>query len=110
MVAALLASSPAPSPLRPSVVLVTLDTTRADHLGCYGASLAATPNHDALARRGVRFTRALSPVPLTLPAHASLLSGRVPRRHGVRDNAGFALDPSVPLLTERLRDAGYATA
>jgi arylsulfatase A-like enzyme/Tfp pilus assembly protein PilF len=92
------------------VVLLTLDTTRADHLGCYGATRAATPRLDALARSGVRFEQALSPAPLTLPAHASLLSGRVPRRHGVRDNAGFRLDPEVPLLTERLRDAGLATA
>jgi arylsulfatase A-like enzyme/Flp pilus assembly protein TadD len=92
------------------VVLFTLDTTRADHLGCYGAARAATPHLDALARSGVRFTHAFSPVPLTLPAHASLLSGRVPRRHGVRDNAGFTLDASVPLLTDRLSSAGYATA
>ena len=100
----------AEAPVRPSVVIVTLDTTRADHLGCYGASRAATPHLDALARGGVRFEKALSPVPLTLPAHASVLTGRVPRRHGVRDNVGFPLDPKVPLLTERLRDAGYATA
>jgi arylsulfatase A-like enzyme/Flp pilus assembly protein TadD len=104
------ALAPAGAPVRPSVLLVTLDTTRADHLGCYGAARAATPHLDALARSGVRFEQALSPVPLTLPAHASLLSGRVPRRHGVRDNAGFKLDPEIPLLTERLRDAGYATA
>ncbi len=97
-------------PVRPSVVIVTLDTTRADHLGCYGAARAATPHLDALARSGVRCEQALSPVPLTLPAHASLLTGRVPRRHGVRDNAGFKLDPKVPLLTEHLRDAGYTTA
>ena len=100
----------ASTPVRPSLVVVTLDTTRADHLGCYGAARAATPNIDAIARRGVRFAQALSPVPLTLPAHASLMSGRVPRRHGVRDNAGFKLDPKVPLLAERLRAAGYATA
>ena len=104
------AVTPPDAPVRPSVVLLTLDTTRADHLGCYGATRAATPHLDALARSGVRFEQALSPAPLTLPSHASLLSGRVPRRHGVRDNAGFKLDPKIPLLTERLRDAGYATA
>ena len=104
--AAMLAAPPA----RASVVLITLDTTRADHLGCYGAKGAPTPAIDAAARAGARFTQALSPVPLTLPAHASLLSGRVPRRHGVRDNAGFSLDAGVPVLAERLRDAGYATA
>ncbi len=95
---------------RPSVVVITLDTTRADHLGCYGAARAATPNIDALARNGVRFTQAQSPVPLTLPSHASLFSGRVPRRHGVRDNEGFRLDAGVPLLAERLGAAGYTTA
>ena len=57
-----------------------------------------------------RFEQALSPAPLTLPAHASLLTGLVPRRHGVRDNAGFRLDPDVNLLTERLSAAGYTTA
>jgi arylsulfatase A-like enzyme/Flp pilus assembly protein TadD len=104
------AGAPSSPPVRPSVVLVTLDTTRADHLGCYGAARAATPNLDALAREGLRFTQALSPVPLTLPAHASLMSGRVPRRHGVRDNVGFKLDAETPLLAERLRAAGYTTA
>jgi choline-sulfatase len=89
---------------------MTLDTTRADHLGCYGGAGAATPRIDALARGGMRFEHALSPVPLTLPAHASLLSGLVPRHHGVRDNLGFKLDPGVTLLTERLRAAGYTTA
>lgn len=99
-----------PGPARPSVVIVTLDTTRADHVGCYGAKGVATPVLDGVARDGVRFEQALSPVPLTLPAHTSLLSARVPRRHGVRDNAGFRLDANVPLLTERLRSAGYTTA
>jgi len=108
--ALVLALAVAAVPPRPSVVIVTLDTTRADHLGCYGASTASTPNLDAIARSGVRFEHALSPAPLTLPAHASLLSGLVPRRHGVRDNAGFRLDADVPLLTERLRAAGYDTA
>jgi arylsulfatase A-like enzyme/Flp pilus assembly protein TadD len=110
LLAVTLATPPAEPPVRPSVILVTLDTTRADHLGCYGAARAATPTLDALARGGVRFEQALSPAPLTLPAHTSLLSGRVPRRHGVRDNAGFKLDPQVPLLTERLAAVGYTTA
>ena len=105
-----LAAPAAPSPVPPSVVIITLDTTRADHLGSYGARLAATPRLDDLARRGVRFGRALSPAPLTLPAHASLLTGRVPRRHGVRDNAGYKLDAGIPLLTDRLKAAGFATA
>ena len=105
-----LAALPAEPSVRPSVLLVTLDTTRADHLGCYGGARAATPRVDSLARSGVLFERALSPVPLTLPAHVSLLTGLVPRHHGVRDNAGFALDPKITLLTERLGAAGYTTA
>jgi choline-sulfatase len=105
-----LAAPVAEAPARASVVLVTLDTTRADHLGCYGGARAATPRIDGLARGGIRFEHALSPVPLTLPAHVSLLTGLVPRHHGVRDNAGFALDAKIPLLTERLSAAGYATA
>ena len=105
-----LAALPAEAPVRPSVVLITLDTTRADHLGCYGGARAETPHLDALARSGVRFEQALSPVPLTLPAHVSLLTGLVPRHHGVRDNLGFKLDPKIPLLAERLSAAGYSTA
>lgn len=105
-----LAALPAEASIRPSVVIVTLDTTRADHLGCYGGARASTPRIDALARSGMRFEQALSPVPLTLPAHVSLLTGLVPRHHGVRDNAGFRLDPSIHLLTERLGAAGYGTA
>jgi arylsulfatase A-like enzyme/Flp pilus assembly protein TadD len=97
-----------PSP--PSVLLVTLDTTRADHLGCYGAELAATPRLDALAASGTRFERALSPSPLTLPSHASLFTGQVPRRHGVRNNALFRLGPQPAVIAERFRDAGYQTA
>ena len=92
MIAALLAAALAATPTPPSLVLITLDTTRADHLGCYGATRAATPSLDGLAKRGVRFDAVLSPTPLTAPAHASVLTGRVPRRHGVRDNAGFVLE------------------
>jgi arylsulfatase A-like enzyme/Tfp pilus assembly protein PilF len=100
---------PAPAK-RPSVLLVTLDTTRADHLGAYGAAFARTPTFDTLARSGVRFERALAPTPLTLPSHATILTALVPRRHGVRDNTGFRLAAEVPTLAERLREAGYATA
>ena len=106
----LAAATAAAAPQRPSVLLVTLDTTRADHLGCYGAKEAATPALDALAAEGARFPRALSPAPLTFPAHVSILSGRVPRRHGVRDNAMFRLGADVPLLQEQLARHGYATA
>jgi arylsulfatase A-like enzyme/Flp pilus assembly protein TadD len=93
-----------------SLLLITLDTTRADHLGCYGAADAMTPNLDALAATGVRFDRALSPAPLTAPAHASLMTGLVPRRHGVRDNALYPLAADVPVLAEVLATHGYDTA
>lgn len=95
---------------RPSVVLITLDTTRADHLGCYGASPAHTPTLDSLAARGVRFSNAVTPVPITTPAHTSLLTGLNPARHGVRDNGNQALGPAVPLVQEAFHAAGYATA
>jgi arylsulfatase A-like enzyme/Tfp pilus assembly protein PilF len=106
----LLAAAPVHTATRPSVLLITLDTTRADHIGCYGAAFAATPVLDALARTGTRFDLALSPVPLTFPAHASLLTARVPRRHGVRDNALFRLDAKIPVLAESFKRAGYRTA
>lgn len=97
------------APARPSIVLVTVDTLRADHLGSYGATAAATPNFDALASEGIRFEHAVSPVPLTRPAHASLLTGLYPHEHGLRDNLPRKLDSSVPTLATRLRETGYET-
>jgi arylsulfatase A-like enzyme len=94
---------------RPNIVLVTIDTLRADHVGAYGAALAATPRLDALAREGLRFDHAVSPVPLTRPAHASLLTGLYPHEHGLRDNLPHKLDPSIPTLARRLQQAGYQT-
>jgi arylsulfatase A-like enzyme/predicted negative regulator of RcsB-dependent stress response len=100
-----------PSPAgKPSIVLVSIDTTRADHLGCYGAREAATPNIDRWAAEGVVFERARSSVPVTLPAHASLLTGRWPFRHGVRDNGVYRLPDDVPALAALLAADGYATA
>ena len=95
---------------RPNIVLVTLDTTRADHLGSAGWAHAATPNLDALARRGMRFERCDSAAPITLPSHATILSGLFPPRHGVRDNGTFVLAPGVPTLAELLAESGYDTA
>src|SRR6185436_5962160 len=83
---------------------------RADHLGCYGAKNAATPVIDALAASGARFEQALSPAPLTFPSHATIFTGRLPRRHGVRDNALFRLKKDVPVLAESFKKAGYGTA
>jgi choline-sulfatase len=97
-------------PARPNVLLVTLDTTRADRLGSYGYAGAATPHLDRLAAGGIRFTQAMSPAPLTLPAHASLMTGRNPYAHGVRNNGHFVLAADVPTLAERFAAAGYDTA
>ncbi len=102
------ASEPAAGPER--IVLITVDTLRADHLGCYGAASAHTPHLDTLAARGVRFEAALSPAPLTLPAHASLMTGVDPPQHGVRHNSIHRLGSQLPTLAEGLRGAGYATA
>jgi len=93
-----------------NLVLVTLDTVRADRLPAYGYDGIATPALDALSREGVRFAQAATTVPFTLPAHASMLTGVYPPRHGVRENVGFALGAETPTVAERLRDAGYATA
>jgi len=93
---------------RPSILLVTLDTTRADAIGPEARGVT-TPAFDALAARGRRYRRAWATVPETLPAHASLLTGLYPAGHGVHENAR-PLAEVHPLLAERLRGAGYATA
>jgi len=94
---------------QPNVILVTLDTTRADHLGCYGDRDARTPNLDALARAGVLFEQAASPAPLTLPAHSSIMTGMYPTHHGVRVNGSTALGQSQTTLAEVLSEKGYET-
>ena len=91
------------------VVLISIDTLRADHVGCYGAVAGATPTIDALAAAGVRFETVSSPAPLTLPAHATLLTGMEPPRHGVHNNGTFVLEEDVPLLQEEIREAGWST-
>lgn len=91
------------------VLLVTLDTLRADRLGSYGYAAAATPHLDALAARGLRFASAHTVVPLTLPAHSSLMTGTFPPYHGVRDNGGFYLAEEHETLAEVLAAAGYRT-
>lgn len=88
------------------VLLITLDTTRADHLGCYGGARNETPALDALAREGVRFSDCTSAAATTLSSHTSLLTGTYPHRHGVVRN-GFTVDPGNWLLAEVLRDAGF---
>jgi arylsulfatase A-like enzyme/Tfp pilus assembly protein PilF len=93
----------------PNVLLVTIDTLRADRVGAYGARDVATPTLDALAARGVLFEQAMAAVPLTLPSHASLLTGQYPATHGVRHNAVFVLGDEAETLAERFAEAGYAT-
>jgi len=108
VVAAGCARSPAPVRRAPSVLLVTVDTLRADRLGCYGDERARTPTIDRLARAGTLFENAFTPVPITLASHASILTGLIPPAHGVRGNGGFALGP-VPTLATALRSRGLAT-
>ena len=102
-------SVPAALGQRPNVVLVTIDTLRADHVGAYGAPTDATPVLDGLAARGIRFETVIAPTPITLPSHASLFTGVQPPRHGVRHNGIFRLDDALPTLAEQFRAAGYAT-
>ena len=95
---------------RPNVLLITLDTTRADRLGCYGCAEAGTPALDRLAREGLRFTRACSHTPLTLPSHATIFTGRYPPEHGLRDNMHHRLGKDTPTLATKLKALGYRTA
>jgi choline-sulfatase len=104
------AAPPLPPAGRPNILLVTIDTLRADRVGCYGHASAATPMLDALAARGVRFETVIAHVPLTGPSHASILSGLGPLGHGFRENAGFVLPAQVRSGAEDFRDAGYRTA
>ena len=90
-----------------SVVLITLDTTRADFLGCYGRREAHTPVLDGLAAAGTLYRHAISPAPLTLPAHASLLTGLEPPEHGLRTNGSGALALTIPTLATVLSERGY---
>lgn len=94
----------------PNVLLVTLDTTRADRLGCYGYEAAETPTLDGLAAAGVRFENAYCQVPLTLPSHATILTGLTPPSTGLRVNGSGALAGDIPTLAERFQARGYRTA
>jgi arylsulfatase A-like enzyme/Flp pilus assembly protein TadD len=92
-----------------SILLVSVDTLRADALGCYGRAGAATPWADRLAAEGVRFETAHAHNVVTLPSHANLLSGRYPLHHGVRDNTGFRFPKERPTLATILREKGWRT-
>lgn len=91
-------------------MLISLDTTRADRLGCYGYDRDATPNLDAIAQRGVQFDHAFAHVPITLPSHICLLTGTYPPEHGVRVNGKQALGPTLQTLAEIYKQHGYKTA
>jgi len=94
---------------RPNLLVITLDTTRADHLGCYGHDGIRTPNIDSLAEEGVLFEEAFSVQPVTLPSHSSIFTGLYPYNHGVRDNNIYKLADEVDTLAEVLSREGYLT-
>jgi choline-sulfatase len=94
---------------RPSVILITVDTLRADHVGCYGAQTVKTPTLDALAHDGIVFERAISQVPLTWPSHAVILTGTYPFQNGVQDFTGQPLAPQFRSVAQAFQKAGYAT-
>jgi arylsulfatase A-like enzyme/Tfp pilus assembly protein PilF len=100
----------ASAPVSGPIIIISIDTLRADHLPAYGYTRVATPAIDALAADGVVFERAYSHAPQTLPAHAALLSGQLPFESGVRDNVGFTIKPGERLLPQMLRDRGFTTA
>lgn len=94
---------------RPNVVIITIDTLRADHLGCYGYKLIRTPNIDALAAESARFERAYTPVPVTLPAHTAIFTGTYPTFNGMHDFSGNKLNATQPTLASVLKQQGYVT-
>jgi arylsulfatase A-like enzyme/Flp pilus assembly protein TadD len=110
--ALLMLGSPSASAERPpyDVVLITVDTLRPDHLGCYGYTSIQTPHIDQLAGAGARFTQAFTPVPITLPAHTSLLTGAFPLATGVHDFTGNRVPSETATLARILHDHGYSTA
>ena len=98
------------APRNANFLLITLDTTRADHLSCYSTHGAKTPHLDALASQGARFAHATAQVPLTLPSHACIFTGTYPEVHGLRDMGGFVLDPRHVTLATMAKQAGFLTA
>ena len=103
--------APSQTPAKPAlnVVLITIDTLRADHVGCYGYKQIKTPNIDGLAADGARFERAFAVVPVTLPSHSSMLTGTYPMLSGMHDFSGNKLSPLQPTLASVLKQAGYQT-
>jgi len=103
------AAAGTPEKTTPNVVLITIDTLRADHLGCYGYQQIKTPNIDSLAADSTRFTRAFTPVPVTLPSHSAMLTGTYPMLSGMHDFSANKLSPDQPTLATVLKSAGYTT-
>lgn len=93
-----------------NVVLISIDTCRADYLSCYGFNRRTTPNIDAVAAEGIVFENVYSPVPMTLPAHSSMMTGTIPPYHGVHDNLREKLAETNVTLAEILQDNGYKTS
>ncbi|UCC22512.1 MAG: sulfatase-like hydrolase/transferase, partial [Planctomycetota bacterium] len=91
------------------VILISIDTCRADYLSCYGCPLKTTPNIDTVAAEAVRFERAIAPNPLTLPSHSTMMTGTIPPHHGIHDNLNYTLNQSNVTLTEILKRAGFRT-
>src|SRR5436305_1283352 len=106
------AKRPAPSAksrMRPNVILITIDTLRADHVGCYGSKSSKTPTLDSLAHDGIVFEHAISQVPLTWPSHAVILTGTYPFQNGVQDFTGQPLAPQFRSVAQAFKQHGYAT-
>jgi arylsulfatase A-like enzyme/Flp pilus assembly protein TadD len=93
-----------------NVILITVDTLRADKIGCYGNGNVATPTMDAFAAQGIRYERAISQTPLTLPSHTTIMTGTLPIFHGVRDNGGFVVPAELVTMAEAFKTKGYDTA
>jgi arylsulfatase A-like enzyme len=104
------AGRPAPPAVAANVLIVTIDTLRADRVGVYGATTVETPNIDRLAREGAWAPQADVHVPLTRPSHVSLFTGLYPAEHGIRDNVSPPLGDDVPLLAALFERQGFATA
>lgn len=92
------------------VLLISIDTCRSDHLGCYGYPLETTANIDAIAEKGIVFENAISPLPYTLPAHCTMLTGTIPPFHGVLDNSDYRLSEANVTLAQLLKEKGFSTA
>src|SRR6202047_155230 len=103
------AASVASSKAKPNVVLITIDTVRADHVGCYGATGVLTPTLDALARDGIVFERAIAQVPLTFPSHAAIMTGLYPFQNGAQDFTSPPLDSRFRPIAQALQEHGYST-